>query len=163
MPFEIVHKNTYLNLGIRYRVLDDFRSTWKYDELVGIKDYTWDDKPINGAIHAVVKNDKWIPVDLSQDADVTFYLTPLPEKEMRDLMDDTKNCKWCFVNELFKLNPSFLDADDRTNAKMNISIDKDNHLSIVLNGNIDLLQHTTAPNVEDNKYFSSCNDYLNKK
>lgn len=162
MPFEIVHKNTYLNLGIRYRVLDNFRSTWKYDELVGIMDYTWDDKSINGAIHAVV-NAKCIAVDLSQDADVTFYLTPLPESEMRDLMDDTKNCKWCFVNELFKLNPSFLDADDRTNAKMNISMDKDNHLSIVLNGDIDLLQHTTAPNVEDNKYFSLCNDYLNKK
>lgn len=162
MPFEIVHKNTYLNLGIRYRVLDNFRRTWKYEELIGIMDYTWDDKSINGAIHAVV-NDKSIPVDLSQDADVTFYLTPLSENEMRDLMDDTKNCKWCFVNELFKLNPSFIDADDRANAKMNISMDKDNHLSIVLNGNIDLLQHTTAPNVEDNKYFSSCNDYLNKK
>lgn len=162
MPFVIVHKNTYLNLGIRYRVLYNFRSIWKYDELVGIKDYTWDDKPINGAVHAIV-NDKSIPVDLSQDADVTFYLTPLSEIEMRDLMDDTENYKWCFVNELFKLNPSFLDADDRINAKMNISMDKDNHLSIVLNGNIDLLQHTTAPNVEDNKYFSSCNDYLNKK
>ena len=85
---------------------------------------------------------------------------------MRQLVKDRDDCKWCFVNELFKFNPIFMDAEDsenRENASMTISIDENNQLSIVLNGTIDLLKHTTSPNIEDNRFFSLCNDYLNKK
>ena len=165
MPFELVHKNTYLNLGIFHRVLSSLQREWQYDEIIGEKDYIWDVRPINGAYHAVV-NAKEVPIDLSEDADIIFYLTPLSEDEMRQLVKDRDDCKWCFVNELFKFNPIFMDAEDsenRENASMTISIDENNQLSIVLNGTIDLLKHTTSPNIEDNRFFSLCNDYLNKK
>ena len=168
MPFELVHKNTYLNLGIFHRVLSpSLQREWQYDEIVGEKDYIWDKRPINGAYHAMV-NAKKVPLNLSEDADVIFYLTILSEDEMRQLVKNQNDCKWCFVNELFRFNPGFLDAEDsvdREKIVMTISIDENNQLSIVLgdDGEIDLLKHTASPNIEDNRFFSLCNDYLNKK
>lgn len=168
MPFELVHKNTYLNLGVFHRVLSSsLQREWQYDEIVGEKDYIWDKRPINGAYHAVV-NAKKVPLNLSEDVDVIFYLTILSEDEMRQLVKNQDDCKWCFVNELFRFNPSFLDAEDSVDREkifMTISIDENNQLSIVLgdDGEIDLLKHTASPNIEDNRFFSLCNDYLNKK
>lgn len=163
MPFSIIHRNSYERIGMRYRILDkNFTKKWIYKELINEKDLVWDDAPSDGALFAQVHLKQINDIDLSLDDDVTFYLTTLDEHTMSDIFNSNEDKKQAFIHELFTFKPRILSfVCQRDQCELNITIDTNNILSISINS-MDLLPHSTLPNVEDDKFYVKCNWYFNK-
>lgn len=162
LPFSIVHRNSYEHIGIQYRILDeDFTKKWTYKELMNESHLIWDLTPKDGAIFAQVPSIVIENLDFSLDEDIVFYLTSLTESDMLEVIKNPGSEKEVFMNELFRFKPSVLEASgDRKECTLNLSIDSNNKLSISINS-MDLLPHSTLPNVEDDKFYVKCNWYLN--
>ncbi len=162
LPFSIVHRNSYEHIGIQYRILDeDFTKKWTYKELMNESHLIWDLTPKDGAIFAQVPSIVIENLDFRLDEDIVFYLTSLTESDMLEVIKNPGSEKEVFMNELFRFKPSVLEAsEDRKECTLNLSIDSNNKLSISINS-MDLLPHSTLPNVEDDKFYVKCNWYLN--
>ncbi|MBR3830414.1 MAG: Hsp70 family protein [Muribaculaceae bacterium] len=161
MPFTIVHKNTYERIGMRYCVLDeDFNRKWKYVELMNETDLVWDTTIRKGAYHAQVNEKVTTNLDLRCEDNIVFYLTTLDEKDMLEIVNDSENTKNVFIKELFTF-PPYIIGGDRERCTLYLSIDMNNKLSIRID-DVNLLDHTTLPNVEKDKYYGKCNWYFNE-
>lgn len=161
MPFSILHRNSYERIGIKYRVLDEnFTKKWVYKELMTEADLIWDEC-IDGAFFARVPSLDIKDLDFRLDDEIVFYLTTLSEEEMRKVIQEPGSGKEAFMNELFRFKPRVLTGTgDREKCVINLSIDSNNVLKISINS-MDLLPHSTLPNVEDDQFFVKCNWYFN--
>ena len=163
MPFSIIHKNSYERIGIKYRILDElFTKKWAYKELMNESHLIWDEAPHDGAIFAHVPYREIMDLDFTLDEDVVFFLTTLSEEEMHDVIHNPGTEKEAFIHELFRFNPGVLTCagDDRSHCMLSLSINSNNVLSVSIYS-MDLLPHSTIPNVEDDKFYIKCNWYFN--
>ncbi len=163
MPFSIIHKNSYEHIGIKYRILDDsFTKKWAYKELMNESHLIWDEAPKDGALFARVPYREIRDLDFTLDEDVVFYLTTLSEEEMLGVINNPGTEKEAFIHELFRFKPRVLTCagDDRTHCTLSLSINSNNVLSVSIYS-MDLLPHSTLPNVEDDEFYVKCNWYFN--
>lgn len=163
MPFTIIHKNSYERIGIKYRILDEsFTKKWAYKELMNESHLIWDETPQDGAIFAHMPYREIRDLDFTLDEDVVFCLTTLSEEEMHDVILNPGTEKEAFIHELFRFKPRILTCagDDRTHCMLSLSINSNNVLSVSIYS-MDLLPHSTLPNVEDDKFYVKCNWYFN--
>ena len=162
MPFSIEHKNTYEHIGMCYQKLDGFRKKWEYKELMNEDDLIWDENVKDGAYFAHVEGNTINKLDLRYDGDIIFYLTSLDENAMSEIVRNSGSSKdEVFVKELF-IFPSSILTGNRKNSTLRLNIDLDNNLSVSING-MNLLPHTTLPNVEKDKYYVKCNWYFDNE
>ena len=164
LPFSILHRNSYERIGMRYCILDEhFTRKWVYKELMNESDLIWDESPKDGAIFAQVLPKVVRDLDFRIDGDVIFYLTTLDESEMVELFENNGAGKEAFVNELFRFKSQVLSmSGNRERCMLSLGIDTNNVLSISINS-MDLLPHSTLPNVEDDKFYVKCNWYFSNK
>ena len=162
MPFSILHRNSYERIGIKYRVIDEnFTNKWVYKELMTESNLIWDKCIKDGALFAQVPPFDIKDLDFRLDDDIVFYLTTLCEEEMQQLIKEPGSEKEAFINELFRFKPRVLTSTgNREKCVINLSIDSNNVLKININS-MDLLPHSTLPNVEDDKFYVKCNWYFN--
>lgn len=162
MPFSILHRNSYERIGIKYRVIDEnFTRKWVYKELMTESNLIWDKCVKDGALFAKVPPFDIKDLDFRLDDDVVFYLTTLCEDDMQQLIKEPGSEKEAFINELFRFKPQVLTSTgNREKCVINLSIDSNNVLKISINS-MDLLPHSTLPNVEDDKFYVKCNWYFN--
>lgn len=162
MPFSILHRNSYERIGIKYRVIDEnFTKKWVYKELMTESNLIWDKCIKDGALFAQVPPFDIKELDFRLDDDIVFYLTTLCEEEMQQLIKEPGSEKEAFINELFRFKPRVLTSTgNREKCVINLSIDSNNVLKININS-MDLLPHSTLPNVEDDKFYVKCNWYFN--
>lgn len=162
MPFSILHRNSYERIGIKYRVIDEnFTKKWVYKELMTESNLIWDKCIKDGALFAQVPPFDIKDLDFRLDDDIVFYLTTLCEDEMQQLIKEPGSEKEAFINELFRFKPRVLTStSNREKCVINLSIDSNNVLKISINS-MDLLPHSTLPNVEDDKFYVKCNWYFN--
>lgn len=162
MPFSILHRNNYERIGIKYRVIDEnFTKKWVYKELMSESNLIWDKCIKDGALFAQVPPFDIKDLDFRLDDAIVFYLTTLCEDEMQQLINEPGSEKEAFINELFRFKPRVLTStSNREKCVINLSIDSNNVLKISINS-MDLLPHSTLPNVEDDKFYVKCNWYFN--
>ena len=162
MPFSILHRNSYERIGIKYRVIDEnFTKKWVYKELMTESNLIWDKCIKDGALFAQVPPFDIKDLDFRLDDDIVFYLTTLCEEEMQQLIKEPGSEKEAFINELFRFKPRVLTSTgNREKCVINLSIDSNNVLKININS-MNLLPHSTLPNVEDDKFYVKCNWYFN--
>lgn len=163
MPFTIIHKNSYERIGIKYRILDEyFTQKWAYKELMNESHLIWEESPKDGAIFAQVPYREIYNLDFTLDEDVVFYLTTLNADQMDKVINNPGTEEEAFIHELFRFKPRVLTCagDDRTHCMLSLSINSNNDLSVSIYS-MDLLPHSTLPNVEDDKFYVKCNWYFN--
>ena len=159
MPFSILHKNSYERIGIKYRILDEcFTKKWVYKELMNESHLIWGDSPKEGAFFAHVPLLPINNLDFTLDEDVIFYLTTLNEEQMHQVINSPTDEREAFIHELFRFKPRVLSiaGNDRAKCNLTLSINSNNVLNVSINS-MDLLPHSTLPNVEDDKFYVKCN------
>ena len=163
-PFNIEHHNTCLNIGVEYTLnkgsKGKFKTCREYEQILGAEDFQEDSKEINGSYFSSYKP-KNKDFDFSEDGEVIFYINSLSEDEMKDMINDKKNKKWCFVSTLFSFNTSLLGLNNpkRKKARVHIETDSNNGLFMKVI-DLDLNKKATIENIENNDFYRACNWFL---
>jgi len=163
-PFNIEHHNTCLNIGVEYTLnkgdKGKFKISREYEQILGEDDYQEDNLEINGSYFASYKP-KSKDFDFSEDGEVIFYITSLSEDEMKDLIKEKKNKKWCFVSTLFSFHTSLLGLNNPRRKKACVHIETDSNNSLFMKViDLDLNKKATIENIENNVFYRACNWFL---
>lgn len=163
-PFNIEHHNTCLNIGLEYTLneghMGKFKVCREYEQILGEDDFQEDNIEVNGSYFSSYKpKSKYF--DFSEDGEAIFYITSLSEDEMKELIKDKKNKRWCFVSTLFSFHTSSLGLNNPKRKKACVHIETDSNNSLFVKViDLDLNKKATIENIENNDFYRACNWFL---
>lgn len=149
--FAILNKNQYLNIGLVYKVLNEYNGfELKYTELINpfLKDWS-SIEPENGTRYAefdiLVSDLNLRGVDI-----LRFVQTPLDKQAVSDIIAHSSENDNCFINEMFTLKLPRMSNPRQT--KISGKMDKNNQLTLVFN-DIPFREQTGVEDIERNCFY----------
>lgn len=148
--FLISHLNTHQNIGLAYYKLNNnFNKERTYTQIINSADVHFEEYA--NASFAYVDGENKEPIDLSFKQNATLYLTPFDEKDMLDVLKDSKDVRSCLVTHLMTFKTQNLRTPN--SVTIHITTDVNGRMNIKFNDNQQLGERQLADNIENNKYY----------